>query len=517
MISSEHFGQLSLPPIPRSKHRYQKYQKTASHKEIYDAITEVECINLQNRLKTAMDKIVLDWTERHDHLVDALDKLESSKHKIEHQYHVQSQRYEKALREVHLYRTRYNNTLQRRFSQTSSNASYYSERGLNNSSVLSEQSSFSSPILFTDERIDPALYHQNLLSDEEHEFDLSSLLSDPVTTPDTISLSPTSPQESTIESVYKEEAKLDVNILKFACGDGFWKAIAEGKSNKAEVDSLVSNYLRRGGNPNVAKISETVNNVKEGYSLVHALIAIKNTASLERVLQAGANPNVFPLTEKVGDMIMPLVLAAKFGYMNGVRLLIEQAGADLLHSKGPLGENALHAAVESNSEEIIDYLLKKSQNALFYKTDSVGATPLHYAAMTGRTRLITLINKHCPAKLDIKDNKGETPLHYAVRNRKLKAVTKLIELGAYPNSYVPKLVPTPLDIAKAGGLVSIAECLKRFGAKTSKDIGRKTSTVTSSSSSTFSGDSSGGSDVSISNRSIRHYLQMKTSRIMKGK
>lgn len=137
--------------------------------------------------------------------------------------------------------------------------------------------------------------------------------------------------------------------------------------------------------------------------------------------------------------------------------------------------------------------------------------------MTGRTRLITLINKHCPAKLDIKDNKGETPLHYAVRNRKLKAVTKLIELGAYPNSYVPKLVPTPLDIAKAGGLVSIAECLKRFGAKTSKDIGRKTSTVTSSSSSTFSGDSSGGSDVSISNRSIRHYLQMKTSRIMKGK
>ncbi|KAG1193206.1 hypothetical protein G6F35_013532 [Rhizopus arrhizus] len=137
--------------------------------------------------------------------------------------------------------------------------------------------------------------------------------------------------------------------------------------------------------------------------------------------------------------------------------------------------------------------------------------------MTGRARLITLINKHCPAKLDIKDNKGETPLHYAVRNRKLKAVTKLIELGAYPNSYVPKLVPTPLDIAKAGGLVAIAEYLKQFGAKTSKDIGRKTSTVTSSSSSTFSGDSSGGSDVSISTRSIKHYLQMKTSRIMKGK
>jgi hypothetical protein len=239
MISSESFEHLSLPLIPRPKHRYQKYQKTASHKEIYDAITEVECINLQNRLKTAMDKIVLDWAERHDHLVDALDKLESSKHKIEHQYHAQSQRYEKALREVHLYRTRYNNALQRRFSQTSSNASYYSERGLNNSSMLSEQSSLSSPILFTDERIDPALYHQTLLIDEEHEFDLSSLLSDPVIIPDTISLSPTSPQESTIENVYKEEAKLDVNILKFACGDGFWKAIAEGKSNKTEVDALV--------------------------------------------------------------------------------------------------------------------------------------------------------------------------------------------------------------------------------------------------------------------------------------
>ncbi|KAG1453077.1 hypothetical protein G6F56_007661 [Rhizopus delemar] len=560
MLFSTKYQCMPLPPVPRTN----KFQSLASHSEMYLIITEVECSSLQERLKTAMDKIVLDWTERHDSFVDAIDKLECSKHSIEHQNYIQSQRYEKSLKEVQLYRARYNHILHQRMSQTST-------KSYSNFSILSEPSSLmSSPLI--EENMSSALFFR---SDDEDEcaFDLSSVISNPTSTISSAPLSPLSPlspsspssplspliyskmdlllhsaikseceeyEHKEFERKETENKESEQEILKFACSDGFWNAIALGKSNKTEIDVLVryvflevtippkkinscyfrlSNFLRRGGSPNVAKNSKTHKNVKEGYSLVHALVATKNTASLQLVLQAGANPNVFPLTKNEQDKITPLVLAAKVGHMNSIRLLIELANAHLYDSKGPRGENALHAAIQSGSDEIVGYLLRASQNLLLETPDFVGATPLHYAAMEGRTRSITLIVKECSVKLDVQDNKGETPLHYAVRNRRLKAVAKLIELGAYPNSYIPKQVPTPLDLAKAGGLEAIVYHLKQFGAKTTKEMGRKSSAVTScsSNSSTFSGESSGSSDRSTSGRSIKQYLQMKTSRIMKGK
>jgi ankyrin repeat protein len=72
---------------------------------------------------------------------------------------------------------------------------------------------------------------------------------------------------------------------------------------------------------------------------------------------------------------------------------------------------------------------------------------------------------------DVADYKGETPLHYAIRHRRAKVVAKLVdELGVYPNAYVAKKVPTPLDMAKSGGLRNIADYLKKMGAKTVKEM-----------------------------------------------
>lgn len=152
----------------------------------------------------------------------------------------------------------------------------------------------------------------------------------------------------------------------------------------------------------------------------------------------------------------------------------------------------------------------------------IGATPLHYACITGKTRLVTLFIRDCNGRSDPKDNKGETPLHYAVRNRKLKVIAKLIgELGAYPNPYILKQVPTPLDLAKSGGFKTIAEFLKRVGAKTTKEMEKtsRTSTVHSSNSCTFSGDSNTSGDSIIAPAStlgVRQYLHTKTSQILKG-
>jgi ankyrin repeat protein len=102
------------------------------------------------------------------------------------------------------------------------------------------------------------------------------------------------------------------------------------------------------------------------------VIAVKNTAALKILLDAGANPNVLPLTEKVEDRVHPLVLAAKLGYMSAVRMLVEHGGAHVIESKGSFGESALHCAIQCDSDEMIAYLLGASQNKLLDKVDSTG-------------------------------------------------------------------------------------------------------------------------------------------------
>lgn len=85
--------------------------------------------------------------------------------------------------------------------------------------------------------------------------------------------------------------------------------------------------------------------------------------------------------------------------------------------------------------------------------------------------MMSIFLRDCQAKPDPRDHKGETPLHYAVRRRQYKAVSKLVgDLGVYPNPYVPKQTPTPLDLARSGGFKSISEYLRKMGAKTSKEM-----------------------------------------------
>jgi hypothetical protein len=64
-----------------------------------------------------------------------------------------------------------------------------------------------------------------------------------------------------------------------------------------------SNFLRRGGSPNTAKQSPSEKTVKYGYGMIHALIAIKAIASLEVLLQQGANPLAITLSDAEEDKV----------------------------------------------------------------------------------------------------------------------------------------------------------------------------------------------------------------------
>lgn len=112
----------------------------------------------------------------------------------------------------------------------------------------------------------------------------------------------------------------------------------------------------------MANNSGNFKGVKEGFGLIHALIVARNKEALKRIIDAGANPHALPLSEE--NQISPLVLAAQIGYLNGVRLLIERAHANILSSKGPKQESALLAAIHANSYELVGYLLRLSPKLL---------------------------------------------------------------------------------------------------------------------------------------------------------
>ncbi|ORY99406.1 ankyrin repeat-containing domain protein, partial [Syncephalastrum racemosum] len=262
---------------------------------------------------------------------------------------------------------------------------------------------------------------------------------------------PSAPKEAgeTEEEENKEAKKAATGELVYACGEGFWDTIARGKNNRPEVEALVSNYLKRGGKPNVAKNFASLKGVKEGYGLLHALIAVKNTAAVSQVLAAGANPNAFPFSEPC-NKFPPLVLAAKVNHLSSVRLLLEYHADPL--QRGPDQQTALHEAAASDAHDIAVLLLRASKYALLDCVDTHGATALHYACAEGKTRVVSYFIRECHVNPDITDNKGETPLHYAVRCRRPKSVARLLECGAYANPYVPKSTHTPLEVAKSGGM-----------------------------------------------------------------
>lgn len=283
MTSNEDYYQkLSLPPVPPSPMSIKsptrltfsrKYQENEHEKQLRDMINQVDCDDLQKRLKLAMDKIVTCWTDKHDSLIDALDQLGRSKKKLEHRLSIQSQNYERSLKETQLYRSRLEQIQQqkmiyndRRRSILSSNASCISSKSFASSSSARSSSSCSSSFRqsfsLVDEIIDPILFGSQLLVDSDNdedininnnnnnnnEFDLYSALSEPDSctlpispniTPVPSPLSLKSPSSDSNNSAALLNPETPDAILTFACGDGFWNTIAKGKSDKTGVDSLV--------------------------------------------------------------------------------------------------------------------------------------------------------------------------------------------------------------------------------------------------------------------------------------
>ncbi|GAA5815677.1 hypothetical protein MFLAVUS_009190 [Mucor flavus] len=266
-----------------------------------------------------------------------------------------------------------------------------------------------------------------------------------------------------------------VDPIAFGGSDAFWETIAKSKTSDSTIEKMISNFLRRGGSPNTAKQSTSYKLVKYGYGMLHTLVAIKAPASMDLLLSHGANPNAMTLSQAEEDKVTPGYLAASMGWLPGLQTLVE-AGADICQARGAGLKNktALHVAAEHCHTSIVEYIVSITPPKYHAQVDSMGASALHYAATSGHSDLVLFLIQNCHLTVDLVDIRAETPLHWASRYGQLEVASLLIErFGCDYNSYVPRKVGTPYDLAKAGGHKRLMEYYKKIGALTSKKMDKK--------------------------------------------
>ena len=92
-------------------------------------------------------------------------------------------------------------------------------------------------------------------------------------------------------------------------------------------------------------------------------------------------------------------------------------------------------------------------------TDQLGRTPLHYAAMKGKSKAVNIL-LHAKATPLTEDVFHNLPLHYAAAQGHLNIVTLLIEKGS-PYNTKGVLGLTPLRMAAAGECHEVHSFLQR--------------------------------------------------------
>ena len=115
----------------------------------------------------------------------------------------------------------------------------------------------------------------------------------------------------------------------------------------------------------------------------------------------------------------------------------------------------------SEKVQVVEFLLSKGADPNLQ--NSMGETPLHYAADNSLLEIAKLLCQH-QADPNVPNTDGETALFQAVYRDHLEMLQLLLEHGANPNLVCSHLGRSPLHYAIAGGHVDTARLLGRIGA-----------------------------------------------------
>jgi ankyrin repeat protein len=152
----------------------------------------------------------------------------------------------------------------------------------------------------------------------------------------------------------------------------------------------------------------------------------------------------------------PLIVAASFGYIQVVSLLLDK-GADI-QVVNKWGRTALHYAVEGAHLETAKLLLKKGINVDGHKDFLY--TPLHLASDQGLEKMVNLLLSE-GANVNIQSSSGY-PLHRAANGGNTNIILMLLKGGADINA-VTSRGWTPLHQAASSGRYEAAKVLIENG------------------------------------------------------
>ncbi|OZJ02416.1 hypothetical protein BZG36_04761 [Bifiguratus adelaidae] len=260
-------------------------------------------------------------------------------------------------------------------------------------------------------------------------------------------------------------------------GDRFWSSVGRMSNDEAAFAKVVSNYFRRGGNPNVAQPKSNNPAIPFGHTLIHAAVSFRYHKLLHLILTAGGNPNAASLAVKEDSCVTPLYLAARNADIDVIRLLMSWGG-DLFTATGgsKKSKSILVAAVEAGDRNTLIWLLEHGAGDLLALPDIEGMTPLHHVCQLNHPNLIQTLVETSTGKrlLTTTTLAEETPLHIAARYGHLNCVKILVE--AYDveiNIARSKKGGTSVDAGKRGGSDSckkVVEYLKSRGGLSYKNL-----------------------------------------------
>ncbi|EAT44480.1 AAEL004179-PA [Aedes aegypti] len=158
-----------------------------------------------------------------------------------------------------------------------------------------------------------------------------------------------------------------------------------------------------------------------GRTALHLACYIGDYRAVELLLQHGAKPQVWDKERKA----TPLHCAASCGSIESIALLLAK-GVDI--NAGIEKHSALHYAVQRNSKQCVEFLLKNGANP---NTPQVYTqTPLHVAAANGFVECMDLLLNYGADARSQYGQKKITSLHLAASENYLDCVKLLIAAGA---------------------------------------------------------------------------------------
>ncbi|KAI4373488.1 hypothetical protein MLD38_011609 [Melastoma candidum] len=155
-----------------------------------------------------------------------------------------------------------------------------------------------------------------------------------------------------------------------------------------------------------------------------------------------------------------LYVAVEYGYVDLVRVMIQQYNLSDAGIKARNGFDALHIAAKQGDLEIVNILLGVHPE-LAMTVDIHNTTALHTAAMQGHVEIVKVLLDAGSGFATIARSNGKTALHSAARNGHLHVVRMLVEVEPTIVTRVDKKGQTPLQMAVKGQSCEVVEALIR--------------------------------------------------------